>query len=138
MIPTLYGKTENNFTYNGIGFLIDATKCIVTEERNGSYECLLQYPITGQWYAQIEDGCIIKAKASRNYSAFTNRVSLSTALLHIRRSISATTLTVYQFSALSLIMQRHRRLLLELSRKRAYRHHLPQQAILLRSIAPLF
>ena len=64
MIPTLYGKTENNFTYNGIGFLIDATKCIVTEERNGSYECLLQYPITGQWYAQIEDGCIIKAKAN--------------------------------------------------------------------------
>ena len=64
MIPILYGKTENDFTYNGIGFLIDATKCIVTEERNGSYECLLQYPITGQWYAQIEDGCIIKAKAN--------------------------------------------------------------------------
>ena len=64
MIPILYGKTENDFTYNGIGFLIDATKCIVTEERNGSYECLLQYPITGQWYAQIEDGCIIKAMAN--------------------------------------------------------------------------
>lgn len=64
MIPILYKKTESNFAYNGIGFLIDATKCIVTEERNGSYECLLQYPITGQWYAQIEDGCIIKVKAN--------------------------------------------------------------------------
>ena len=64
MIPILYEKTESNFAYNGIGFLIDATKCIVTEERNGSYECLLQYPITGQWYSQIADGCIIKVKAN--------------------------------------------------------------------------
>ena len=64
MIPILYEKTENAFTHNGIGFLKDATKCTVTEERNGSYECSLQYPITGQWYDQITEGCIIKAKAN--------------------------------------------------------------------------
>ena len=64
MIPILYAKTENTFTHNGIGFLKDATKCTVTEERNGSYECSLQYPITGQWYDQITEGCIIKAKAN--------------------------------------------------------------------------
>ena len=64
MIPILYAKTESTFTHNGIGFLKDATKCTVTEERNGSYECSLQYPITGQWYDQITDGCIIKAKAN--------------------------------------------------------------------------
>uniref|UniRef100_UPI0040564E8E phage tail spike protein n=1 Tax=Alistipes sp. TaxID=1872444 RepID=UPI0040564E8E len=64
MIPILYAKNENTFTHNGIGFLKDATKCTVTEERNGSYECSLQYPITGQWYEQITEGCIIKAKAN--------------------------------------------------------------------------
>lgn len=64
MIPILYAKTESTFTHNGIGFLKDATKCTVTEERNGSYECSLQYPITGQWYNQITEGCIIKAKAN--------------------------------------------------------------------------
>lgn len=64
MIPILYAKNENTFTHNGIGFLKDATKCTVTEERNGSYECSLQYPITGQWYDQITEGCIIKAKAN--------------------------------------------------------------------------
>ena len=64
MIPILYAKNESTFTHNGIGFLKDATKCTVTEERNGSYECSLQYPITGQWYDQITEGCIIKAKAN--------------------------------------------------------------------------
>ena len=64
MIPILYTKNESTFTHNGIGFLKDATKCTVTEERNGSYECSLQYPITGQWYDRITEGCIIKAKAN--------------------------------------------------------------------------
>ena len=64
MIPILYAKNESTFTHNGIGFLKDATKCTVTEERNGSYECSLHYPITGQWYDQITEGCIIKAKAN--------------------------------------------------------------------------
>lgn len=64
MIPILYDKNESVFTHNGIGFLKDATKCTVTEERNGAYECSLQYPITGQWYNRITDGSIIKAKAN--------------------------------------------------------------------------
>lgn len=64
MIPILYDKKETQFTHNGIGFLKDATKCTVTEERNGAYECSLQYPITGRWYDQITDGSIIKAKAN--------------------------------------------------------------------------
>lgn len=64
MTPTLYAKTETDFTHNGIGFLVDAIKCTVSEERNGSYELSLQYPITGMWYDQITDGAIIKAKAN--------------------------------------------------------------------------
>jgi phage minor structural protein len=64
MIPTLYAKAETDFTHNGIGFLVDAVKCTVTEERNGSYELSLRYPITGRWYDQITYGAIIKAKAN--------------------------------------------------------------------------
>ncbi len=64
MIPILYNKNETNFTHNGVGFLVDAIKCKVTEERNGSYELSLQYPITGAWYDEITDGAIIKAKAN--------------------------------------------------------------------------
>ena len=64
MIPILYAKNETDFLHNGIGFLRDTTKATVTEERNGSYELSLQYPITGQWYDKITEGCIIKAKAN--------------------------------------------------------------------------
>ena len=64
MIPILYAKNETDFTKNGLGFLKDATKAVVTEERNGSYELSLQYPITGQWCELITDGSIIKAKAN--------------------------------------------------------------------------
>ncbi len=64
MKPILYAKTENDFTHNGIGILTECVKATVTEERNGSYELSLQYPITGQWFEQITDGCIVKAKAN--------------------------------------------------------------------------
>ena len=64
MIPILYAKNESVFSHNGIGVLKDTVSAIVTEERNGSYELSLQYPITGQWYENIAEGCIIKAKAN--------------------------------------------------------------------------
>ncbi len=64
MIPILYEKSESVFTHNGIGFLRDAIKVTVTEERNGTYELSMQYPTTGQWYSRIANGSIIKAKAN--------------------------------------------------------------------------
>lgn len=64
MIPILYAKNETDFLHNGIGVLRDTTKATVTEERNGAYELSLQYPVTGQWYDKITEGCIIKAKAN--------------------------------------------------------------------------
>lgn len=64
MIPILYAKNATDFTGNGIGHLKDTIKSEVTEERNGSYELTLQYPITGAWYSNIADGVIIKAKAN--------------------------------------------------------------------------
>ncbi len=64
MIPILYDKNETAFESNGIGHLRDATACKVKEERNGEDELTLTYPIDGIWYDKIEEGCVLKAKAS--------------------------------------------------------------------------
>ncbi len=50
----LYDPEEKLFNTNGIGSLADAVSCIVTEERNSSFELELVYPITGQHYVDIQ------------------------------------------------------------------------------------
>lgn len=62
MIPVLYPPNAADFSTFGIGTLTDTISCEVTEERNGLFECLLKYPITGQHYGRIAKECIIKAK----------------------------------------------------------------------------
>jgi phage minor structural protein len=64
MIPILYSPTTTSFTTGGIGKLIDVGSCIVTEERNGSYELEMTYPITGHLYDEIKQRSIIFAKPS--------------------------------------------------------------------------
>lgn len=64
MIPILYSPTTTSFTTGGIGKLIDAGSCVVTEERNGSYELEMTYPITGHLYDEIKQRSIIFAKPS--------------------------------------------------------------------------
>lgn len=64
MRPVLYGPSETAFTSNGIGVLSDCISCLVTEERNGSYELEMEYPSNGMWSEDINTGCIIKAKAN--------------------------------------------------------------------------
>lgn len=59
MIPILYEKTETSFTSNGLGRLADCIRCIVTEERNGIFECEFDYPVSGPMFSQIEEGRII-------------------------------------------------------------------------------
>jgi len=61
MIPILYDTTETSFSTNGIGRLSDAISCIVTEERNGPYELEMQYPITGQYFSELQHSRIIYA-----------------------------------------------------------------------------
>ena len=53
MIPILYDRLETRFATNGIGRLSECTRCIVTEERNGIYECEFDIPITGEHYSEI-------------------------------------------------------------------------------------
>lgn len=56
MIPILYDSSEVSFENNGIGRLSDCISCVVTEERNGIYECEFEYPITGVHYSDIAEG----------------------------------------------------------------------------------
>lgn len=59
MIPILYESTETEFASNGLGRLRDCISCIVTEERNGVYECDFEYPVDGHNYNLIQLGRII-------------------------------------------------------------------------------
>ena len=62
MKPVLYPAAETVFRNNGLGRLSEATKCLVTEERNGQYELELQYPLTGRHYADLTEERIILSK----------------------------------------------------------------------------
>lgn len=64
MKPILFSEASTTFTTNGIGRLTDAIACTVTEERNGSYELEMEYPVTGQHYSDIGQRKIIVAQPS--------------------------------------------------------------------------
>lgn len=66
MIPILYDKTETAFTSNGLGRLASCTRCLVTEERNGIYECEFDFPISDPKYELIQEGQIIAATHDDN------------------------------------------------------------------------
>jgi len=59
MIPILYTADERRFITNGLGRLTDCTRCVVTEERNGIYECEFDYPISGAHFDEIQIGRIV-------------------------------------------------------------------------------
>lgn len=59
MIPILFESTETEFNNNGLGRLRDMISCIVTEERNGVYECDFEYPVTAEDFKDIRIGSII-------------------------------------------------------------------------------
>lgn len=62
MKPILYEGTATTFLNNGLGRLSDAISCKVTEERNGTFELEMTYPITGIHYSDIAENRIILAK----------------------------------------------------------------------------
>ena len=74
MIPILYPANETSFTTQGIGALTDTISCKITEERNGSYECVLTYPITGIHVSDIVDRAVICAIPSPHRTAQPFRI----------------------------------------------------------------
>lgn len=61
MIPILYGSDETEFTTMGIGPLTDCISCEVEEERNGTYELTIKYPVNGECFDEIAERMIICA-----------------------------------------------------------------------------
>lgn len=61
MNPILFDASATAFATLGIGTLIDATSCLVTEERNGAFELELKYPVSGKWFQELRNRNIIYA-----------------------------------------------------------------------------
>lgn len=59
MIPILFESTETSFDNNGLGRIRDCIECLVSEERNGIYECDFSVPVTSGDFKDIRVGRII-------------------------------------------------------------------------------
>lgn len=69
MIPILYDASERNFDSNGLGRLRDCVSLRVTEERNGVFECDLEYPVKGQNFDRILHGRTIAVQPADDEEA---------------------------------------------------------------------
>lgn len=62
MKPRIYEPTEKDFSHNGLGIMIDTSRCDVTEEANGKYEVEIEHPLISRFSNYFENGYQIKAK----------------------------------------------------------------------------
>lgn len=62
MKPILFEATDTTFTTQGLGRLSDAISCSVSEERNGTYELEMEYPLDGIHWSDVQVSRIIVAK----------------------------------------------------------------------------
>ena len=62
MLPKLFASNATTWASMGIGVLKDAIRCEVEENRNGSYELEIEYPISGAHYSDIALRSLIVAK----------------------------------------------------------------------------
>lgn len=60
--PRIYEPTEKDFSHNGLGIMIDTTRCDVTEQANGKYEVEIEHPLISRFSNYFENGYQIKAK----------------------------------------------------------------------------
>lgn len=58
----LFPATATTFNTNGLGYLGEATSCVITEEGNGSFELEMVYPVTGRRFNDLVNRAIIFAK----------------------------------------------------------------------------
>ena len=79
MIPRLFEHDATSFTSFGIGALKDTVSCEVTEERNGQYELIIKYPLTGQLYSEIQKERILYVQVNDNKSLQPFRIYRITA-----------------------------------------------------------
>lgn len=64
MKPRIYDPLEKDFSHNGLGIMIDTSRCDVTEEANGKYEVEIEHPLISRFSDYFENGYQIKAKSN--------------------------------------------------------------------------
>ncbi len=109
-VITLYEADETAFTTNGLGSLPDSASCIVTEERNGSFELEMEYPVNGRRFHDILKRRIILTKSNpydppqpfRIYS-ITKPINgiVSVRAAHISYDTSGTVVKLFPADAIS-------------------------------------
>ncbi|MFS1012641.1 phage tail spike protein [Enterococcus casseliflavus] len=62
MKPRIYEPTEKDFSHDGLGIMIDTTRCDVTEQANGKYEVEIEHPLISRFSDYFENGYQVKAK----------------------------------------------------------------------------
>lgn len=62
---TLYDADTTDFSTNGLGSLLDAFSCIITEELNGAFELTMEYPVSGRLFDQLEFRKLILANPNQ-------------------------------------------------------------------------
>lgn len=62
MIPRLFSQGSASFDAPGIGPIVDATSCVVTEEINGAYTLKLTVPRTTPRFSELQVGRIVVIK----------------------------------------------------------------------------
>ena len=62
MKPRIYDPLEKDFSHNGLGIMVDTSRCDVTEEANGKYEVEIEHPLISRFSDYFENGFQIKAK----------------------------------------------------------------------------
>lgn len=97
----IYSPTEEDFSGNGLGLLLP-TECTITEKGNQKYELTLVQPIfdDNRW-AQIKNGCILKAIAPKRenplyeYEAVNGDVDYDQAVTRQVYYVNASSAYVY-------------------------------------------
>lgn len=114
MNPILFEPTAKSFNNNGIGILSDAVFCEVTEERNGIYELVLNYPMSGLHFSKIKYRSIILAKPNATAKAQPFRVYkitkpingiVSVYAQHISYDLSGTAVLPFEAGSVTAALQ---------------------------------
>lgn len=62
---TLYDANTTDFSTNGLGSLLDAFSCVITESLNGGFELKMEYPVSGRLFSQLEFRKLIMANPNQ-------------------------------------------------------------------------
>lgn len=89
MKPILFEKDATVFTGLGLCYLPDAISCTVTEERNGSFELEMVYPVSGSFFDEIQEDRIIVAKSRENGTRQAFRIYRITTLISGEVTVNA-------------------------------------------------